>query len=62
MVLVQYKGEKHGLSKLENRKDDSVRMMEFFNHHLKGDPAPDWLEKGIDKLDLDKHLEKRSFR
>jgi hypothetical protein len=28
---------------------------------LKGDTAPDWLEKGIDKLDMDKHLEKRGF-
>lgn len=61
VVLVQYKGENHGLSKLENRKDYSVRMMEFFNHHLKGETAPDWLEKGIDKLDLKEHLEKRGF-
>ena len=61
VVLMQYKGENHGLSKLENRKDYSVRMMEFFNHHLKGHTAPDWLEKGIDKLDMDKHLEKRGF-
>jgi dienelactone hydrolase len=61
VVLVQYKGENHGLSKLENRKDYSVRMMEFFNHHLKGETAPDWLEKGVDKLDLEEHLEKRGF-
>lgn len=61
VVLVQYKGENHGLRKLENQKDYSVRMMEFFDHHLKGEAAPDWLEKGIDKLDLKKHLKKRSF-
>lgn len=61
VVLMQYKGENHGLSKLENRKDYSVRMMEFFNHHLKGEAAPDWLENGIDKLDLEEHLEKRAF-
>lgn len=61
VVLVQYKGENHGLGKLENRKDYSVRMMEFFNHHLKGEVAPDWLSKGINKLDLDEHLEKRAF-
>jgi dipeptidyl aminopeptidase/acylaminoacyl peptidase len=61
VVLVQYKGENHGLSKLENRKDYSVRMMEFFNHHLKGEAAPDWLSKGIDKLDLEEHLEKTAF-
>lgn len=61
VVLVQYKGENHGLRKLENRKDYSVRMMEFFDHHLKGEKAPDWLDKGIDNLDLKKHLKKRSF-
>jgi dipeptidyl aminopeptidase/acylaminoacyl peptidase len=61
VVLVQYKGENHGLSKLENRKDYSVRMMEFFNHHLKGEAAPDWLSKGINKLDLEEHLEKTAF-
>ncbi|WP_296700549.1 prolyl oligopeptidase family serine peptidase [Algoriphagus sp.] len=61
VVLVQYKGENHGLGKPENRKDYSVRMMEFFNHHLKGEEAPVWLSKGIDKLDLDEHLEKRAF-
>lgn len=61
VVLVQYKGENHGLSKLENRKDYSVRMMEFFEHHLKGKEAPEWLEKGIDKIDLDEHLKERAF-
>lgn len=61
VVLVQYKGENHGLGKPENRKDYAVRMMEFFNHHLKGEEAPDWLSKGINKLDLDEHLEERAF-
>ncbi|MHA7131504.1 alpha/beta hydrolase family protein [Algoriphagus namhaensis] len=61
VVLMQYKGENHGLSKLENRKDYSVRMMEFFNHHLKGEAAPDWLAKGIDRIDMEEHLEKRAF-
>ncbi|MDF2156893.1 prolyl oligopeptidase family serine peptidase [Algoriphagus sp. CAU 1675] len=61
VILVQYKGENHVLGKLENRKDYSVRMMEFFNHHLKGETAPDWMKKGINRLDLDEHLEKRAF-
>ncbi|MFN8356547.1 MAG: prolyl oligopeptidase family serine peptidase [Spirosomataceae bacterium] len=59
VVLIQYKGENHGLAKLPNRKDYSVRMMEFFDYHLKGKPAPDWLQKGIDRLNLDEHLDKR---
>ncbi|WP_337042940.1 S9 family peptidase [Emticicia sp. 17c] len=59
VVLIQYKGENHGLVKLPNRKDYAARMMEFFDYHLKGKPAPDWLEKGIDRLTLDEHLDKR---
>lgn len=61
VIMVQYKGENHGLSKLENRKDYSVRMMEFFDHHLKGTDAPDWIASGIDKLKLEEHLETRVF-
>ncbi len=59
VVLVQYKGENHGLAKLVNRKDYAIRMMEFFDFHLKGKPAPDWWQKGIDRLDMEEHLEKR---
>jgi dipeptidyl aminopeptidase/acylaminoacyl peptidase len=61
VILVQYKGENHGLGKLENRKDYSVRMMEFFNHHLKGAEAPGWMANGVDRLKLGEHLEERAF-
>ncbi|PRY85720.1 S9 family peptidase [Mongoliibacter ruber] len=61
VIMVQYKGENHGLSKLENRKDYSVRMMEFFDHHLKGNDAPQWISEGVDRLKLDTHLEQRVF-
>lgn len=61
VVMITYKGENHGIAKLENRKDYAVRMMEFFDHHLKGKAAPDWLKDGIDKSKLDDHLEKRAF-
>jgi len=61
VVLAQYKGENHGLAKIENRKDYSVRMMEFFDHHLKGKPAPEWLQSGVSRLKLSEHLEKRVF-
>jgi dipeptidyl aminopeptidase/acylaminoacyl peptidase len=61
VILVQYLGENHGLGKLENRKDYAVRMMEFFDHHLKGLPAPEWMEKGVPRLKLGAHLEERAF-
>jgi dienelactone hydrolase len=61
VILVQYLGENHGLGKLENRKDYAVRMMEFFDHHLKGLPAPAWMEKGVPRLKLGDHLDERVF-
>jgi fermentation-respiration switch protein FrsA (DUF1100 family) len=61
VIMVQYLGENHGLGKLENRKDYAVRMMEFFDHHLKGLPAPAWMEKGVPRLKLGDHLDERVF-
>jgi len=45
--LLQYNGEAHNLVKRENRKDISIRELQFFDHYLKGAPAPVWLEKGV---------------
>lgn len=61
VVMIQYKGENHGLAKLENRKDYATRMMEFFNYYLKGEEQPQWLEKGVDHLKLNDHLTERVF-
>lgn len=61
VIMIQYKGENHGLSKLENRKDYSIRMMEFFDYHLKGEKPADWITSGIEKLKLEEHLEGRIF-
>ena len=61
VIMMQYKGENHGLAKIENRKDYGVRMMEFFDYYLKGKPAPDWLLQGVDRLKLDEHLNTRAF-
>jgi hypothetical protein len=58
--MLQYEGENHGLAKAENLRDYSVRMREFFDHHLQGAPAPDWLENGVKRLDLERHLEERA--
>ncbi|MFD2600399.1 S9 family peptidase [Sphingobacterium corticis] len=61
VTMLTYNGENHGLMKEVNQKDYAVRMMEFFDHYLKGSESPDWWAKGIDYLDMEKHLEARSF-
>ena len=59
VVMLQYKGENHGLAKPDNRKDYSVRMKEFFDHHLTGKPAPDWWKEGVPHLKMDEYLKGR---
>jgi dipeptidyl aminopeptidase/acylaminoacyl peptidase len=46
-TLLAYVNEGHGLRGLANRKDLTVRYVEFYNHYLKGAPAPTWLSKGV---------------
>lgn len=47
VFMFNYNGEKHGLRKRINQKDYTRRLQEFFDYHLKGAPAPEWMEKGI---------------
>ncbi len=45
--LFVYNGEDHNLVQRKNRKDWSVRMLQFFDYYLKDGPAPVWLEEGV---------------
>jgi dipeptidyl aminopeptidase/acylaminoacyl peptidase len=58
VIMLQYKGENHGLRKPANQKDYNTRMREFFDHHLRGKPAPKWLKEGIPHLKLKDHIKK----
>jgi dipeptidyl aminopeptidase/acylaminoacyl peptidase len=51
VYLLNYNGELHGLRKRGNQKDYTMRMQEYFDHHLKGAPKPPWMEKGISYLE-----------
>jgi len=57
VILLEYKGENHGLAKPENQKDYTVRMREFFDHYLMDKPAPKWMEDGVPLLKMKDHLE-----
>jgi dipeptidyl aminopeptidase/acylaminoacyl peptidase len=45
--LLQYNGEDHNLVERRNRKDLSIRLQQFFDHYLKGAPAPTWMTTGV---------------
>jgi dipeptidyl aminopeptidase/acylaminoacyl peptidase len=45
--MLQYDGEGHSLIEKKNRMDYTNRLLQFFNHYLKGEPMPQWMESGI---------------
>jgi len=47
VILVSYPGQGHHATKLENKIDFQIRMEQFYDHYLKGKPAPDWMVNGI---------------
>jgi dipeptidyl aminopeptidase/acylaminoacyl peptidase len=59
VIMLEYVGENHGLARRPNQRDYTVRMKEFFDHHLKGAPAPDWLKNGVPRLKMEEHLKER---
>jgi dipeptidyl aminopeptidase/acylaminoacyl peptidase len=60
VIMLEYKGENHGLRKPENMKDYTVRMKEWFDHYLMDKPAPKWMTDGIPLLKMKDHLEERT--
>jgi dipeptidyl aminopeptidase/acylaminoacyl peptidase len=59
VIMFQYVGENHGLAKPANQKDYTVRMKEWFDHWLRGKPAPAWMTEGIPHLKMKDHLKER---
>lgn len=49
--MLSYNDEAHNLRGRGNRMDLSIRMHQFFDHFLKGDPPPKWLKYGRPAID-----------
>ncbi|MFQ5677327.1 MAG: alpha/beta hydrolase family protein, partial [bacterium] len=45
--MINYNGEPHWPTKFQNKRDWQIRLQQFFDHYLKGAPAPVWLEHGV---------------
>jgi dipeptidyl aminopeptidase/acylaminoacyl peptidase len=50
VILLSYPDEAHHLGRRENQKDFQIRMRQFFDHYLKGAPAPVWMTEGVPQL------------
>ena len=53
MVLLVYEGEDHGFREEANQKDYNRRILEWFGHYLKGEPAPSWITDGVPVEELE---------
>ncbi len=51
VVLLSYPDEGHHLGREANQKDFQVRMKQWFDHYVKGEPAPEWMKEGIPYLE-----------
>ena len=52
VVLLVYAGEDDGLRKKANQLDYHRRIVQWFRHYLKNEPAPTWMTKGVSYLDI----------
>jgi dipeptidyl aminopeptidase/acylaminoacyl peptidase len=59
VIMLEYVGENHGVSRPVNQRDYARRMSEWFDHYLKGDQAPDWMTNGVPRLQIADHLYNR---
>jgi dipeptidyl aminopeptidase/acylaminoacyl peptidase len=50
VYLINYNNDVHNPASRANQKDMAMRMEQFFDHHLRGKPAPDWMKKGVPYL------------
>lgn len=52
--MLSYNDEAHNLLKRPNKKDLSIRKMQFFDHYLKGAEMPYWMKYGISQAEKGK--------
>jgi dipeptidyl aminopeptidase/acylaminoacyl peptidase len=50
--MLNYRGEPHWPLKIQNRMDFNIRMAQFFDHYLQGQPMPKWMRDGVPATEL----------
>jgi dipeptidyl aminopeptidase/acylaminoacyl peptidase len=46
-IFLEYRGEGHHPQKYPNKLDYAIKMKQYLDHYLKGEPAPDWISQGV---------------
>jgi dienelactone hydrolase len=58
VVMLGYIGEDHGLRQKQNQKDYQHRILAWFGHYLKSEPAEDWITNGLSFLDREAEIKR----
>jgi hypothetical protein len=56
VVFLVYEGEDHGLRLKKNQVDYQRRILAWFGHFLKDEPAEPWIVKGQSFLDRETEI------
>ena len=49
--MLNYNEADHWPTKMRDKQDFQIRLAQFFNHYLKGEPMPKWMKEGIPAVD-----------
>jgi dipeptidyl aminopeptidase/acylaminoacyl peptidase len=58
VVMLVYGGEDHGLRRKPNQIDYHQRIVQWFGHYLKNEPAAPWITAGVSHLDREQELKR----
>ncbi len=59
LVMLVYADEGHSARQEKNQVDYHHRVLNWFDHFLKGEPAPPWISDGVTVIDRDKEVERQ---
>jgi dipeptidyl aminopeptidase/acylaminoacyl peptidase len=60
VVMVAYIGEDHGLRQKKNQADYQKRILAWFGHYLKGEPAERWITEGQSFLEREAEIKREA--
>ena len=58
VVMLAYGGEDHGLRRKANQIDYQRRILQWFGHYLKNEPAAPWISDGMSFLEREQELKR----
>ena len=58
VVMLAYGGEDHGLRRKANQIDYQRRILQWFGHYLKNEPAAPWITEGLSFLEREQELKR----